>query len=232
MSEALEKVAGIRNLPIFPLPLVMLPNELLPLHIFEDRYRQMLKDVETAGNFFGVTPFEPPETFIDRPPAGSVGCVAEIRESETLPDGRSNIITLGLVRFRLIGYVDADAPYLVGDVEFFEDDAEPEEEIKPLADEVFTLFERMAKAAFKMSGSRGRLPEIGRTDPEALSFLISAAFNFDNDKKYELLETTSTSERLESLREILSRAVGQVEESAEIQAVSRTNGHSKKKIDL
>ncbi len=45
MSEALEKVAGIKHLPLFPLPLVLLPNELLPLHIFEPRYRQMLKDV-------------------------------------------------------------------------------------------------------------------------------------------------------------------------------------------
>ncbi len=45
MSEAKQKVAGISHLPIFPLPLVMLPNEMLPLHIFEDRYRQMLTDV-------------------------------------------------------------------------------------------------------------------------------------------------------------------------------------------
>ena len=53
MSEALNKVTGIRQLPIFPLPLVMLPNELLPLHIFEDRYRQMLKDVEVQSRFLG-----------------------------------------------------------------------------------------------------------------------------------------------------------------------------------
>ncbi|MDQ3042945.1 MAG: peptidase, partial [Acidobacteriota bacterium] len=45
MSEALEKVSGIKHLPLFPLPLVLLPNELLPLHIFEPRYRQMLKDI-------------------------------------------------------------------------------------------------------------------------------------------------------------------------------------------
>ncbi len=64
MSESFEKVAGITHLPIFPLPLVMLPNELLPLHIFEDRYRQMLRDVEQEGNFFGVTLFEPQEFFI------------------------------------------------------------------------------------------------------------------------------------------------------------------------
>lgn len=232
MSEALNKVAGIKHLPIFPLPLVMLPNELLPLHIFEDRYRQMLKDVEKEGNFFGVILFEPQESFDQKPAAESIGCVAEIRESEMLPDGRSNILTLGVVRFRLLDYVDAGEPYLVGDVEFFEDEKEKAKTLNPLTDEVFALFQRMAKAAFKMSGNRGSLPEIQRADPEALSFLITAAFNFENDKKYRLLEMTSTLERLRELKEVLTAAVTRIEKSAEIQTVSRSNGHTKTKIDL
>ncbi len=102
----------------------------------------------------------------------------------------------------------------------------------PLADEVFDLFERIAKAAFKIGGSRGRFPEIERTDPQALSFLVTAAFNFDNEKKYNLLELTSTSKRLNELKQVLERAVGQMEESADIQAASRLNGHGKKKIDI
>lgn len=232
MSEILDKVRGIKTLPIFPLPLVMLPNELLPLHIFEDRYRQMLRDVEHQGKCFGVMLFEPQDAFEDRPAPGSMGCVAEIRESETLEDGRSNILTLGLVRFRLLDYVDAGEPYLVGDIEVFEDEKEDQIELAPMADSVFTLFERMAKAAFKMSGSRGQMPKIQRSEPEALSFLIAAAFNFENEKKYALLKTTSTSERLTELKKVLDQAVGQIEESAEIQTVSRTNGHSKKKIDI
>ncbi len=232
MSEALEKVAGIKHLPIFPLPLVMLPNELLPLHIFEDRYRQMLKDVEKEGNFFGVALFDPQESFVEKPAAGTVGCVAEIRESEMLPDGRSNILALGIVRFRVIDYVEAGEPYLVADVEFFEDEKEDAIELDPLADVVFALFQRMAKAALKMSGSRGTLPEIQQSDPEALSFLITAAFNFENNKKYRLLEMTSTFERLSELKEVLDTAVVRLETSAEIQTVSRSNGHSKTKIDL
>jgi len=232
MSDVLDRVRGISHLPIFPLPLVMLPNELLPLHIFEDRYRQMLTDIEQSGKLFGITLFEPSDSVIQKPPTGSIGCVAEIRESELLPDGRSNILVLGLVRYRLIGYADVDDPYLVGVVEFFEDDPVDAAEVGPLADEVFELFERMAKAAFKMSGSRGQLPQIQRTDPESLSFLITAAFNFDNDKKYPLLEMTSTVARLAELKSILEKTVGQIEESADIQSVAKLNGHSKKKIDL
>lgn len=233
MSEPLEKVSGIRQLPIFPLPLVMLPNELLPLHIFEPRYRQMLRDVEDGRKMFGVVRFEPTDDpFADRPAAGDVGCVAEIRETELLDDGRANILTIGVIRFRIVDYVPTDEPYLVADVEFFEDGKENEDEIGPLADIVFGLFERMAKAAFKMSGGRGRMPEIQRTDPEALSFLITAAFNFDNDKKSSLLAMTSTTERLIDLKEMLERAVAQIERNADIQSVSRTNGHGGSKIDL
>lgn len=232
MSDALEKVRGLTHLPIFPLPLILLPNELLPLHIFEERYRQMLRDVERQRNCFGITRFEVEESIVARPTVGSIGCVAEVRESELLPDGRSNVLTLGLVRFRVLEYSEAGEPYHVAGVEYFEDDDEDSIELEKLAEEVFKLFDRIAKAAFKLSGNRGSLPEIQRATPEALSFLITAAFNFENDKKYELLEMTSTTARLGELKGILEKTVGQMEESADIQAVARTNGHSKKQIDL
>ncbi len=232
MSEVLKKVAGIKELPLFPLPLVMLPNEILPLHIFEDRYQQMLSDVEATNKMFGVVLFEPVEDFVERPETGTIGCLAEIRDTDFLEDGRANIVTFGVVRFRVLDYIDEGEPYLVGEVEFFEDDEGNAAEIEGFADEVFELFQRIAKAAFKMSGGRGKLPEIHRGDPEQLSFLVTAAFNFENELKYRLLEMTSTSERLGKLREILKKMVGQMEESAEIHAVSKTNGHSKKKLDL
>lgn len=232
MSESLEKMRGIDRIPLFPLPLVMLPNEILPLHIFENRYQQMLRDVESTNRMFGVVLFEPVEDFIERPKVGTIGCVAEIRDTDILEDGRAHIVTLGVVRFRLIDYIDNGEPYYIGDVEFFGDEDTDESEAGRLADEVFDLFQRIAKAAFKMSGGRGRLPDIHRGNPEQLSFLVTAAFNFENELKYELLEMTSTAERLERLRVILKKMVGQMEESADIHAVSKTNGHSTKKLDL
>ncbi len=232
MSDALEKVSGIRHLPLFPLPLVLLPNELLPLHIFEPRFRQMLKDVALDKNMFGVSFFNPQETFIEKPAAGSVGCAAEVREAQTMPDGRSNILTVGIIRYRLIDYVDAGEPYLLGDVEFFEDEKEDASALNPLADEVFTLFRRIALAAHKLGGERGTFPDVAQTEPEALSFLVTAAFNLEPDLKYQLLETRSTVERLERLKEILVQTVGKMEESAEVHKIAKTNGHSKKKIDI
>ena len=232
MSEALEKVKGITQLPLFPLPLVLLPIEILPLHIFEPRYREMLNDVQSSNKMFGLHYFEPKEEFDTRPPVGTVGCVAEVREVQEMPDGRSNIVTSGVVRYRLLNYVESDAPYLIGEVEFFEDSHEnPEEELK-IADNVFELFQRIAKAAFKMSGTRGRFPEIERADPEPMSFLVTAAFSLDNQKKYKLLEMTSTTKRLRRLRKLLTGAADQMEASAEIHEISRGNGHSNKKLDL
>lgn len=232
MSDALDKVNGIKHLPLFPLPLVLLPNEFLPLHIFEERYKQLLKDSLEEKKLFGITYFEPQNDLVTKPTAGTVGCVAEIRENQELPDGRSNILTMGVVRYNLIDYVDTGDPYFVGDVVFFEDEKENESDLQPLTDEVYELFERVAKAAFKLSGGRGRFPEIPKTAPEQLSFLVTAAFNLDNELKYQMLELTSTSSRLEKLRDILNQAVNKMEDSAEIHKIAQTNGHSNKKLDI
>jgi Lon protease-like protein len=231
MSEASEKVLGINELPLFPLQLVLIPNEVLPLHIFEPRYKQMLADIELRRNLFGVAYLEEGE-ISGRPPVGSVGCAAEVREKSLLPDGRSNIVTTGIIRFRVVEYLDKGTPYLTCAVEFFEDDPENPDELEPIADEVFELFERIAKAAFKLSGSRGSFPEIPRTDPERLSFLVTAAFNLDDDVKSKLSEMTSTKERLTKLRNILLQAVDKMEENAETVKAAQTNGHSDKKIEF
>ncbi len=232
MSDASEKVLGIRRLPIFPLPLVLLPNELLPLHIFEPRYRKMLKDIELEKNMFGVSMFEAQESFDEKPALDSIGCVAEVRDVNVMEDGRSNILSVGVIRYRLIDYVETAEDYLIAEVEFFEDYEEDETILSPLANEVFALFERIARAAHKLSNNRAPLPEVPQAPPEQLSFLVTAAFNLDNSLKYELLKTRSTIERLEKIREVLVQAVGKMEETADIHKVAQTNGHSKKKIDF
>src|SRR4026207_1545519 len=135
MSEAFEKVLGIKQLPLFPLPLVLLPNEVLPLHIFEPRYQQMLTDIELRRKLFGITFFEEEGGFPESPTIGTVGCAAEVRETNALPDGRSNIITSGVIRYRLLEYLDVGTPYFSAAIEFFEDDEEGTDLVRPVADE-------------------------------------------------------------------------------------------------
>ena len=232
MSEASEKIAGVEHLPIFPLPLVLMPYELLPLHIFEPRYRQMLKDIELRRNIFGINFLEQQSELDERPKPGSIGCAAEVRQSQTMPDERSNIVTFGLIRYRLRDYVDAGTPYLSAEVDFFEDEPESTDLLEPISDDVFFLFERVAKAAFKLSGNRGRFPEVPRAEAEQLSFMVAAAFNLDNEVKIQFIEMTSTSDRLKRLKAILEQAVEQMESNADIVSVAQKNGHSKKPIKL
>ena len=232
MSESLNRLKDVRHLPVFPLPLILLPNETLPLHIFEPRYRQMLADTLAHNRIFGVSFFDSEKSPASRPEIGSVGCAAEIRDIEELPDERSNILTTGLARYRIQDYIEHEKPYLIAEVEFFHDTSESKAASKDIAKEVFELFDRIARAAFKLSGDRRIYETVEQNDPEELSFLIMAAFNLDMRSKYELLETVLTDKRLIKLREILLAVVPNIEERSEIMRSSQTNGHSKKPIDL
>jgi Lon protease-like protein len=227
-----ENLSELKSLPLFPLPLVLLPDEMLPLHIFEDKYQQMLSDIQTKSNEFGVVFFNPEESNFNLPDVGSIGCIAKLRDVNKLEDGRSNILTIGVSRFMLEDYVDSLEPYSIGEISVFNDFEDDSDELKALANEVFGLFRRIAKAAHKMSGQPHTLPEIPQAEPIQLSFLVAAAFNLPNDLKYDLLKTRSTQERLKKLRGILIQAVEQIEESVNITKAAKTNGHSKKKIDF
>src|ERR1041384_6171812 len=145
MSKASDKVSGLQELPLFPLPVVLFPGVPLPLHIFEPRYRQMLLDVRVGNNLFGVSYFDPATQTNEVPPAGHVGCVAEVTETQVFPDGRSNILTLGVVRYRIESYVERDDPYLVAKLSYFEDEEEDETVLVGLTKEVAEAFTRIAQ---------------------------------------------------------------------------------------
>lgn len=232
MSDLLKKFRAVKSLPIFPLPLVLLPNEFLPLHIFEPRYRQMLKDIEAGNRLFGLSYFNPEGSVAERPETGSFGCIAEVREVQQLEDGRSNIFTIGVMRYILESYKETSEPYFVGEISAFEDYESDLEILQPLANDVHGMFQRIAKAAYDLSGAKTALPEIPQADPQTLSFLVAAAFNLPLQQKYEFMVMRSTIERLEKLQEILKKSVQDIEEGAKIHKKARTNGHSKKKIDF
>ena len=207
MSDVMERVRGVRELPLFPLPVVLFPGVPLPLHIFEPRYRQMLNDIRASNNFFGLSYFDASSATTDLPPAGHVGCVAEVTETQLLPDGRSNILTVGLIRYRVEGYVDRGDPYLVARVSFFEDEEESEELLTESSRNVAETFTRIARAVRIINDERAGLPDISDTEPQRLSFLVAAAMEIDAELKQELLELQSTSERLQRLSDMLGRAV-------------------------
>ncbi len=232
MNDFTDKLNGITRLPIFPLPMILFPHAPMPLHIFEPRYQKMLADIQLSNNLFGLSYYNLAESDSDIPDVGHIGCVAEVNNAQNLPDGRSNILTIGIVRYHLEEYIETDEPYLVGEVSFFEDFEEDEEFLKPKAANVLEMFKRIATALQKLNDNRVQLPDFPEVDPQTISFLVASAIDFDNDLKYELFATRSTSERLDRLQDILVQAVSQMEERANIHKISKTNGHSKKKIEI
>src|SRR5438552_348916 len=232
MSEATDRVRGVQELPLFPLAVVLFPGVPLPLHIFEPRYRQMLTDIRVSNNFFGLSYFDSSSSEKEIPPAGHVGCVAEVTETQTLPDGLANILTVGLIRYRVEEYVERGDPYLVAQVSFFEDEEEPDELLSESSREVAETFTRIARAVRIINDERASLPDISDTEPQRLSFLVAAAMEIETEIKQELLELRSTSERLRRLRDMLARAVSSYEERARVHELAKGNGHSGRKIEM
>jgi ATP-dependent Lon protease len=230
MSEALEKVRGVRELPLFPLGVVLFPGVPLPLHIFEPRYRRMLADVRASNNLFGLSHLDP-ELGVERPPVGHTGCAAEVVEVQGLPDGRSNILTVGVIRYHVEEYVERGDPYLVGRVRFFEDEPEDEALLAARAREVRELFVRIANAVRVLNDERASLPDLPETGPERLSFLVAAAVEVEAETKQQLLELRSGVERLTRLRDMLAQAVTGYEERARMHGLARGNGHAGRRVD-
>ena len=228
MSEASDMVSGVNELPLFPLSVVLFPGVPLPLHIFEPRYRQMLDDIRASNNLFGLSYFDTSTSENEVPAVG----VAKVTDTQAFPDGRSNILTVGVIRYRIEEYVERGDPYLVARVSYFEDEADDSDTIGESSREVAETFTRIARAVRTINDERANLPDIADTEPQRLSFLVAAAMEVDTDVKQDLLELRVTSERLRRLRDILSRAVAGYEERARVHELAKGNGHSGRKIEI
>lgn len=232
MSEAFDKVRGLRELPLFPLPVVLFPGMPMPLHIFEPRYRKMLTDIRAGDNLFGLSYFDSAASEKEIPPAGHIGCVAEVTEAQALPDGRSNILTVGVVRYQVEAYIERGDPYLVARPNFIEDDDEDVSSLSANSRDVATMFTRVANSIRLINDERGNLPDISDTAPQKLSFLVAAALEIEVETKQELLELRSTAERLSRLRDLLARVVKGYEERARLHGIAKGNGHGGRKIEI
>ena len=208
-----------RRLPLFPLDLVLFPGALLPLHIFEQRYRRLLADCLEGDRRFGL--LLPGPEGAD-PPTGVIGTVAQIRATQTLPDGRSNIVVGGEGRFRLRGYVEPESPYLVGLVDDFAD----EESVDPAAAERVPELRRLGDRCLDALNALtdGEPTPDWSTDPGELSFQLAALLRLDLDFKRRLLGIRSAAERTGLLLEIAPPAVRDLEARAVVKVRAKRNG--------
>jgi Lon protease-like protein len=210
------------QLPLFPLPLVLLPGTALPLHIFEPRYRQLLADLVEGDKRFGIVRLSEGAAELEIAP-GTVGCVAEIVNSERLPDGRSNIVVRGAERFAFVSFVPSPHPYHVCRAELIEDEFEIGGELDGLAEQVRDTFRRVARAARTLSDDPDPLPELP-DDAAGLSFAIASMIDVGLDGRQEILASRSPLERLRLLDQVLSSALGAIVARAQAHTLAKTNG--------
>jgi Lon protease-like protein len=190
------------ELPIFELPLVLLPGEKVPLHIFEDRYKRMVGRSIEADEPFGIV-------LRDDEGVRSIGCTARIDDVERLDDGRMNIVVSGEAPFKVLDRFDS-SEFPSGEVELI-----PDEELPPADEESASAArEAFAELAERATGSR---PEPGELD-DASAYAIAARIELPAETKQQLLEMRDEDDRMELLANALGaveRALERAEEAAE-----------------
>ncbi len=197
----------VESFPLFPLGLVLLPQERVPLHIFEDRYRTMIAECLDAEREFGII-------WLSDDGLKEIGCSARIdRVLERFDDGRLNILVEGTTPFRLLRRIE-ELPYPAGDVELLDDvaDAEPEE----------------------ATGARARYADLvervtdERPEPESLDGLdaygMAATLDVALEAKQMLLELRSEQGRLEQLEGLFAEALRRIRHAERAAERARGNG--------
>jgi Lon protease-like protein len=195
------------TLPLFPLGTVLFPGLLLPLHIFEERYRQLVRDLQAGPEprRFGVIAIrQGRETGVDGIQAlHEVGCTATLRQVKELEDGRYDIVTVGTHRFRLAG-LDDTKPYLRGQVDVLTEVAGAADAAAQAARVVRDLFRTYLSALAERGVTQISAPELP-DDPVTLSYLVAASMITDLSDRQALLAEPDALHRLAAERALLSR---------------------------
>jgi Lon protease-like protein len=197
-----------RGFPLFPLGIVALPTESVPLHIFEDRYRTMVDECLEHDKEFGIV-------WMAEEELKPIGCACEIdRVLERLEDGRMNIMVRGTRPFRLLERQD-DLPYPAGVVEFL--DELPEEVDPEVIDTTRELYAELVNQATERELSAEELAALD-------AYRMAATVEFGADAKQELLEMRSENARMRLLTMLFRAAIKRMELVERTQTRARSNG--------
>jgi Lon protease-like protein len=200
--------APVQDFPLFPLGIVALPTESVPLHVFEHRFRTMIEECLDGESEFGIV-------WLSDEELKPVGCACEIdRVLERMDDGRFTILGRGTRVFRLLERQD-DLPYPAGIVEFLGERDEPLDE--EIAREARELYAELVEAATDRTLPEEELAQMG-------AYGMAATVDFGADAKQELLELRSENARLRLLTMLFRAAIKQMELSERAQVRAHSNG--------
>jgi Lon protease-like protein len=197
-------------LPLFPLGTVLFPGLVLPLHVFEDRYRTLVRTLvsRSAPREFGVVAIRRGWEVHQTSAALSlydVGCTAELREVTENPDGTYDVVTVGRRRFSIAEVLPAETPYLQASVRFLPDSSGPAGDADQLGPRVIAAFRRYLRL---VRADAADIPEQLPEDPHVLSHLVAATANLTLGDRQNLLATDDTATRLRKELVLLHREIG------------------------
>jgi Lon protease-like protein len=194
-------------LPLFPLGAVLYPGMLLPLHIFEERYRQLIRDLlaRPEPRQFGVIAIRKGrETGVDGVHSlYEIGCTATLRRVDQLEDGRFDLVTVGTQRFRLLA-LDQTLPYLQGEIDLLAEDAVDQVAAGPSVRAVQVAFRAYLDALTERGGATVRIEDLP-AEPVLLSFVVAATMVIDLPERQGLLNEPDTVRRLNIEHALLAR---------------------------
>lgn len=193
-----------KSLPIFPLSTVLMPGQVLPLHIFENRYKSLMSDLlalpEVERRFGIITIKKGREVNQSLPVLADIGTIAVLRKSSTNEDGTFEILVIGGQRFDLISVSEDKAPYLVAEVKIRKEfESEFDTATLTLAKEKCDEFMMMLDADNENTSQK--LPDT----PSSLSFLLASLLPINNTEKQSLLELDDPNMRLKKVLQIINR---------------------------
>jgi len=194
-------------LPLFPLGAVLYPGMLLPLHIFEERYRKLVRDLLDGPEprRFGVIAIRKGrETGVEGVQSlYEIGCTATLRRVEEHEDGRFNLVTVGTRRFRLLA-LDQTLPYLQGEIEMLAEEVVDQAATAPAVRAVQVAFRGYLDALTEWGGASVKVENLP-AEPVLLSFIVAAAMVIDLPDRQALLDEPDALRRLAAERAMLSR---------------------------
>jgi Lon protease-like protein len=198
-----------QDFPLFPLAIVALPSEAVPLHIFEPRYRTMIAECLESGSEFGIV-------WASDDGLRPIGCACEIAEVlERHEDGRMDILTRGTRPFRLVEAHDDDRPYPSGTVEWLDDKREPLDEAT--AEAAHDAYATLVQQATDTEPERDRVDAMGAYD-------MAATVDFGLEAKQGLLSLRSENARLRLVTRLMRAALKRLDFIERAQARARSNG--------
>jgi uncharacterized protein len=191
------------EVPLLPLGAVLFPHMPMSLHIFEERYRTMMRDCRSASTTFGIVAIREGHEVGSGAVPYEVGTLAQLDGIEELPDGRYNLKVVGASRFR-IDALSRNRPYLVGSVHYLQDRPAPDDDTERLATAVTASF-RGYTIQLQGIGQEDPIELELPSDPELLSYLVAAALQVETAQRQRLLEIDDTAERLTACLRLLRR---------------------------